>query len=754
MDAELRSLVQKFQALQKQEVLCRINERNVIEILNVIHKKQKLVDILYTSDGKEFLTWAQLRHEIASEVHVNSGRMNIVDLPAALNVDMTCIERALPQVLEDDAALKLYMGELMTQSYLDSIVADAAEALKELGYVSLSEFAKSHRLGSVFVGELLAKAIQQGNLAAHLTDNAVYTRAFVHAQLSALRCALLARTRPVNINDVAQRRSINTGLMESLMVQLALELPGVIEGAVYTPSFFTAQRDAEVTNLYRSNGVVSYAALSRLGITNPSRHMETLCNPPNTVHSPTSDKKVRGAKSGKKAPESSQVETVKASEDFPFAGHVLSQCFLADKSVAALAVPLESLSGGDVSYVDLADHLPNSVDLTVDADTILRRLAEVFPGVKAFTYIQPSLLLAAGTLDRLKVSLTAVITEEVRAWRAQQRAAVSSPTLTKGKAKSADVEVRPYNPTASKQVQACVARECKLSEDVYHAELQELLSTWSAELFDIANWVANSDAQSATVDAKRARAEHLRKCSDQWADLCVAMRGVEWAEKEFLQADQHAIQRTILQTKCAALARDIFIEEARDLSKEIREKIEDVPASAAALRSSVALFDKKKQPALASIADALNDKSVGKFCSLLETLCSGGEIAQSSFHALNKKAERELAALQRDRAIDDVRTIAFSSDAAEAAKYFSMCCTALIATRHRVLLNVPGKATAAVCAYLAGDQREASAVERARAVIVGTLASNASTISDVGVCLLEEFRLSVLAEASGSAKTE
>ena len=73
MDRELQSLVSRFQQLQRQEVPKKITDRNVIEIIGILQKK-KLVELIYTCDGKEFLTWAQLKREILDELQVHGGR--------------------------------------------------------------------------------------------------------------------------------------------------------------------------------------------------------------------------------------------------------------------------------------------------------------------------------------------------------------------------------------------------------------------------------------------------------------------------------------------------------------------------------------------------------------------------------------------------------------------------------------------------------------------------------------------------------
>lgn len=47
-----------------------------------------LLEIIYTNDGKEYLTPDQLSTEIQDELYVNGGRVNLTDVSRTLNVDL------------------------------------------------------------------------------------------------------------------------------------------------------------------------------------------------------------------------------------------------------------------------------------------------------------------------------------------------------------------------------------------------------------------------------------------------------------------------------------------------------------------------------------------------------------------------------------------------------------------------------------------------------------------------------------------
>ena len=53
--------------------IIRLSERNCIEIVQKL-TAGKLVDVIYTTDGKEYLTPQELRKEIVEELQVQGGK--------------------------------------------------------------------------------------------------------------------------------------------------------------------------------------------------------------------------------------------------------------------------------------------------------------------------------------------------------------------------------------------------------------------------------------------------------------------------------------------------------------------------------------------------------------------------------------------------------------------------------------------------------------------------------------------------------
>lgn len=47
------------------------------------------MDVIYTNDGKEYITPKYLSKEVLDELQVNGGRVNLVEVARALNVDLS-----------------------------------------------------------------------------------------------------------------------------------------------------------------------------------------------------------------------------------------------------------------------------------------------------------------------------------------------------------------------------------------------------------------------------------------------------------------------------------------------------------------------------------------------------------------------------------------------------------------------------------------------------------------------------------------
>jgi hypothetical protein len=101
------------------------------------------------------LVWQDhLKHEIKMEIK-KRGRASLVDLSDILGVDLYHVERQSQKVVADDPSLMLINGEIMSQSYWDTVTEEINEKLQERSQIALAEIAAQLHIGSELVVNIL-----------------------------------------------------------------------------------------------------------------------------------------------------------------------------------------------------------------------------------------------------------------------------------------------------------------------------------------------------------------------------------------------------------------------------------------------------------------------------------------------------------------------------------------------------------------------------------------------------------------------
>jgi hypothetical protein len=138
----IRELQAQLKTLYQQETKNKLSERSVVTLILKLQQKN-LLSIVYTNDGKEYLTLDQVEREIKQELQHHGGRISIVDLPTLLNVDITVIENAVNKLLPKHRNIIRLEGELLTISYFESVAKEINEWIQERSSALLSELSKN-----------------------------------------------------------------------------------------------------------------------------------------------------------------------------------------------------------------------------------------------------------------------------------------------------------------------------------------------------------------------------------------------------------------------------------------------------------------------------------------------------------------------------------------------------------------------------------------------------------------------------------
>lgn len=101
-----------------------------------------------------------------------SGRASLIDLSDIIGVDLYHVERQAQKIVSDDSGLMLINGEIISQSYWDSVAEEINEKLQECSQISLAEIAAQLHIGSELVVSVLEPRL--GTLVSGLFNFARY----------------------------------------------------------------------------------------------------------------------------------------------------------------------------------------------------------------------------------------------------------------------------------------------------------------------------------------------------------------------------------------------------------------------------------------------------------------------------------------------------------------------------------------------------------------------------------------------------
>ena len=219
---ELIALQQELANVQSAKAGFKLSEPNVVEVVQKM-VEMGLLEVLYTSNGKEYVTPKRLHEEVADEILAHGGRINITELPPILNVDLPHIERAVDQLLKKDGGLQLYQGDILASYYLDSLAEDVHQALQAAGRVTIGDLAMQYNFSSEFMSKLVEPRL--GTLIhAKLSGNALYTSAYTDRHAARVRGVLSALTRPASLPQLVREHAFSEALFHDPNPDPALTL--------------------------------------------------------------------------------------------------------------------------------------------------------------------------------------------------------------------------------------------------------------------------------------------------------------------------------------------------------------------------------------------------------------------------------------------------------------------------------------------------------------------------------------------------
>jgi hypothetical protein len=133
----------------------KINERNVVDIIRKLIDANK-VRLIYTSDGKEYLTHEQLDKEIKDLLAEQGGRINIIEIPKYLGINYEVIEKSMDNFVKNNK-VSLINGQLISKYYIDSIMEELYELVTDSGIVFLTDLTTRYNLPVDFIKDIISQ---------------------------------------------------------------------------------------------------------------------------------------------------------------------------------------------------------------------------------------------------------------------------------------------------------------------------------------------------------------------------------------------------------------------------------------------------------------------------------------------------------------------------------------------------------------------------------------------------------------------
>uniref|UniRef100_T1PDD2 E3 UFM1-protein ligase 1 homolog n=1 Tax=Musca domestica TaxID=7370 RepID=T1PDD2_MUSDO len=269
---EVKRLAADFQKAQLTSTLQKLSEHNCVEIVTLLLEK-KLIEVVFTNDGKEYITPEHLEREVQDELYVNGGRVNLVEVSKNLNVDLSRIEEVAKKIALENPTIHHILGQLIDEDYITYIAQEINEKLAQKGEISVNDLTEQFDLPSDFLQrDVLEKHL--GKIIKGRQDpsnpRVFFTQAYLQRCKAKIRGALAALTRPTNVSAILQQINIQQKIFHTLVDEInpAGHVTSKLANAQYVPNVYAKMQSDWVNNFYRQNGFLEYDAINKLGITN------------------------------------------------------------------------------------------------------------------------------------------------------------------------------------------------------------------------------------------------------------------------------------------------------------------------------------------------------------------------------------------------------------------------------------------------------------------------------------------------------
>lgn len=238
-----------------------------------------LIEVIYTNDGKEYLTQDHLEKEVNDELYVAGGRINLVELSRILNVDLQKVTNAGERIVADNPTIRLILGQLIDEAYIQRIASEINEKLAQAGELNVADLTVQYDLPSDFLlRDVMEKYLGKLIFGRQDASNPriFFTQSYVQRCRAKIRGALAGITMPTGVSAILAQAGIKERIFFTLVkdVNLSGTLTSRSIDALYIPHIYSKSQSDYVQSFFRQNGYLEFS-LPGLGVADPKSFLQT-----------------------------------------------------------------------------------------------------------------------------------------------------------------------------------------------------------------------------------------------------------------------------------------------------------------------------------------------------------------------------------------------------------------------------------------------------------------------------------------------
>eukprot|EP01117_Protostelium_nocturnum_P005705 TRINITY_DN205_c1_g1_i2.p1 TRINITY_DN205_c1_g1~~TRINITY_DN205_c1_g1_i2.p1 ORF type:complete len:738 (-),score=341.84 TRINITY_DN205_c1_g1_i2:37-2250(-) len=685
MDFSLEELAAQFKKAQQVESSHRLSERNCVEILMKLISRGD-IRVIYTLNGREYLTSNQLEKEIKEEIEASKGRINVTELVPLLNVDLGPIEKKVAEIVRNShGSLIMIEGEIISNAYLDRLTMELNETLQERGFITLSDASLRFGLPLEVVERTLEK--RSGSLIfGNIQNRFIYTDNYLDHYMARVRGIFTAISRPTSIHNIISKNNFEESLFLSTLDKLIenRRLRGSYSGGYYTPFAYANARLEKMDSFYNQNGYIDYQRLEKMDYTNPKSFLESRFKDGISLQNHYVAKRTIN-QVNEVAEEAIQSDSW--ADIQPFIPSVLS-----DKEIGQLLEACTSLVqvGKNPNCLVLENYFVISKGLLTKCNEIIQ------------TKIKERA--DKGLITRQSVVETPQEEEEEDEDRGRKKGKGSASTSTKkGGKKEVQSKGKPNSKSNAKQESPNAGEEKEVLEEFkkqfedmpeelhvalceyFKATIAKVKETVSRAIFieNVNNENQKGESQGKAKVSKKSIQEDLKTL---YHNIQLFQRGT----KALALEDSSLLEKYLLKSLCSEFVRLILIGEAAQNFITVEGELK-TPSEQSKIMAQLpaSLSDSIKK-----LNATLNEKSSEKFTETLESLADRLEL---HLKPLDKKSEKSLLSTHRQTWMDQLNA------ETNPATCLHLVVLLLFLKKKGAALHIPGRSVSSVITQLKAD---------------------------------------------------